>query len=57
MSTTSANIGSVIGHGIAAVVIAIIPFLLVGLPTDWQAMTVAGLLGAALKAAHLYLGS
>jgi hypothetical protein len=49
------NFGSIIGHGIAAVLVAVIPFAIVGLPTDWQAMTVAGLLGALLKWAHLYL--
>jgi len=51
---TPSNIPSIIGHGLAGVAIAVIPFLLVGLPTDWQAMTVAGLLSAALKWAHLY---
>jgi hypothetical protein len=56
-SITNSNLGSVIGHAVAGIVVATVPYLLLGLPVDIQTMTVAGVLAALLKAAHLYVGS
>ena len=51
------NWASIMGHGIAAVAVTIIPILITGLPMEWQTMTLAGFMGMFLKWAHFALSA
>jgi phosphate/sulfate permease len=52
---TSNDFFNVVAHGLAAAAIIVVPLLMAYTPVSWQAMTVAGILGAGLKLAHIYL--